>query len=113
MTIDPIPRKSIPELVAGKLAASILDKDYLPAAQLPSERDLIKELGVSRSSLREALKIISEADLIKAQQGVGWFVADLNSSSLLEARQLTADIKAPKTKSKTKKTEDSSAGAVQ
>jgi len=110
MTIDPIPRKSIPELVAGKLAASILEKEYLPAAQLPSERDLIKELGVSRSSLREALKILSEADLIKAQQGVGWFVAELNSASLLKARQLTSEIKSSKSKSKTDSDEESSAG---
>jgi adenylyltransferase/sulfurtransferase len=100
MSIDPIPRKSVPELVAGKLAASILDELYLPGAQLPSERELIKELGVSRSSLREALKILSESGLISAQQGVGWFVATLTPANLMKARQLSADVKAPKAKSK-------------
>ena len=110
MKIDPIPRKSIPELVAGKFAASILDEEYLPGAQLPPERDLIKELEVSRSSLREALKILSEAELISAQQGVGWFVADLNPGNLMKARQLAADLKAPRKESPTSKPGDAPAG---
>jgi adenylyltransferase/sulfurtransferase len=91
-TQNPIPRKSIPELVAGKLAAAILEKQYPVGSQLPSERDLIKELGVGRSSLREALKILSEAGLIDAQQGVGWFVNELNAAQTVKARSLAAEI---------------------
>jgi len=58
-----IPRSTIPELVAGKLSASIIEKQYLPGAYLPSERELIKELEVGRSSLREGLQILAEAFL--------------------------------------------------
>lgn len=85
-----LPRNSIPELVAGKLAASILEKQYLPGAYLPSERDLIKELGVSRSSLREGLQILAEAGLIEAHQGVGWLVNELSAPQSMKARKLAA-----------------------
>ena len=91
MKIAPISRKSLPELIAGKIARSILDKRYQPGGQLPSERSLIKEFEVSRSSLREALMILSEADLIEAQQGVGWFVRELDAHNQMKARKLAAD----------------------
>ena len=87
-----IPRTTLPELVAGKLAAAILDKQHLPGAYLPSERDLIKELGVSRASLREGLHILSEAGLIEAHQGVGWLVNELSSQHAAKARKLAAKV---------------------
>lgn len=105
-----IPRKSIPELVAGKLASSILEKQVLPGAYLPSERDLIKDLGVSRSSLREALQILSEAKLIEAHQGVGWLVNELTASNQSKARQLAADVSPVAAPAKTKKSKAASAG---
>lgn len=89
---NPIPRTTIPELVAGKLASSILEKLYLPGAYLPAERDLIKELGVSRSSLREGLQILAEAELIEAHQGVGWLINDLSATQTGKARKLAAKI---------------------
>ncbi|MBX3004184.1 MAG: ThiF family adenylyltransferase, partial [Anaerolineales bacterium] len=90
-----IPRKSVPELIAGRLAAGLLNGQYAAGSQLPAERDLIKELGVGRSSLREALRILSEAGLLDAQQGVGWFVNELTSARMLKARQLAADVAPP------------------
>lgn len=87
-----IPRSTIPELVAGKLSASILEKQYLPGAYLPSERDLIKELEVGRSSLREGLQILAEAGLIEAHQGVGWLVNNLTATQAIKARKLAASI---------------------
>lgn len=90
-----IPRSSIPELVAGKLAAALLEKDYLPGAYLPPERDLIKDLGVSRSSLREGLQILAEAELIEAHQGVGWLVAALSAQQAAKARKLAARLAPP------------------
>ncbi|UYN90010.1 MAG: ThiF family adenylyltransferase [Anaerolineales bacterium] len=90
-----ITRKSVPELIAGRIAASLLKGQYAGGSQLPAERDLIKELGVGRSSLREALRILSEAGLLDAQQGVGWFVNELNSARMLKARQLAAEAAPP------------------
>lgn len=42
---------------------------------LPSEKDLSKEFGVSRVTVRKALDVIRDEGLIAARQGFGWFVA--------------------------------------
>lgn len=47
-----------------------------PGARLPSERQLARQLGASRSSVREALRALELAGLIRAQHGGGTFVAD-------------------------------------
>lgn len=44
--------------------------------QLPSERDLIEQLGIGRSSVREALRILESQGLIKVQPGKGAFVVE-------------------------------------
>ena len=70
MKIEPVPRRSLSEKVAGKIAALILEGEFPPGQGLPSERDLGGQLDVSRSSLREALKILGEHKLIEARPGV-------------------------------------------
>ncbi|MBN1264143.1 MAG: FadR family transcriptional regulator, partial [Anaerolineales bacterium] len=73
MSMDPVSRHSLAEVVAGKLAAQLLDGTFSAGQKIPSERDLIERLSVSRSTLREALKILSENELIESRPGVGWF----------------------------------------
>ncbi len=86
--MDEIPRKSLSEIVAGKLAAQVLDGTYQSGFQLPAERDLIKLFGVSRSTLREALKSLEEIELIESRHGVGWFVSELSEHNLPLAHQI-------------------------
>ena len=88
MKIQPVHQKPLSEIVAGKIAALILEGEFPPEGQLPSERSLVGQLDVSRSSLREALRILSEHELIEARPGVGWFVLPLVGSKVVKARQL-------------------------
>jgi len=88
MKIQPVHQKSLSEIVAGKIAALILEGEFPPEKQLPSERDLCSQFDVSRSSLREALKILSQHKLIEARPGVGWFVLPIEGSKLIKAREL-------------------------
>ncbi len=69
-----IVRRSLSEVVASKLAAAILDGVFASGSQLPTERDLVKQYGISRTTLREALKTLEENKLIEARRIVGWFV---------------------------------------
>ena len=86
-----IPRKSLSEIIASQIAAQILDGTYKSGYQLPAERDMIKQFGVSRSTLREALKSLEEINLIDSQHGVGRFVADLNEKNLAQANKLASE----------------------
>lgn len=89
--MDEISRKSLSEIVAGKLAAQILDGAYTPGNQLPAERDLIKQFGVSRSTLREALKSLEEINLIESRHGVGWFAVELDEDNLAAAHRMAEE----------------------
>lgn len=91
MAIKPIPHKTLAEITAGKLAASILDGSLQVGAQLASERALIKELGIGRSTLREALKVLAESKLIEARPGIGWFVCAINENNVAKAHALAQD----------------------
>lgn len=86
--MDTISRPPLSEIVAGKLASMILDGVYHSGYQLPAERDLVKQFGVSRSTLREALKMLEDSNLIEVRHGVGSFIADLNEESLLKAHEI-------------------------
>jgi molybdopterin/thiamine biosynthesis adenylyltransferase len=59
-----------------------------PGDQLPPEREMMSQLGVSRPTLREALLVLSQNNLIEARRGVGWFVLELDSGNLAQARRL-------------------------
>jgi len=49
---------------------------FLPGSQLPPEMELLQMLGVSRTTLREALRILEEQRLIRKRRGLGTFVMD-------------------------------------
>jgi molybdopterin/thiamine biosynthesis adenylyltransferase/DNA-binding transcriptional regulator YhcF (GntR family) len=88
MVIKPVPRKSLTDVVASKLAASILDETLKPGSQLPSERELMRQLAVSRSTVREALKALEESRLIEARPGVGWFTCPIDAGNFTQAHEL-------------------------
>lgn len=91
-----ISRKSLSDVVAGKLAHAILQGAYPAGSQLPSERNLTTQFGVSRVTLREALRILEESNLIESKQGVGWFVCAIDQTNLARAHELASDeVEAP------------------
>lgn len=62
------------EKVVEKLKDSISRGDILPGDPLPSERKLMDDFGVSRSSLREAFRVMELLGLIESVPGKGRFV---------------------------------------
>jgi adenylyltransferase/sulfurtransferase len=88
MKIQPITHKTLAETVASKLAVSLLDGSLVPGSQLPSERELMNQLDISRATLREALKALEESRLIEARPNVGWFVHAIDESNIAKVREL-------------------------
>lgn len=60
--------------VIDRLKQDIEEGIYKEREKLPSEFDLAKHLGVSRATLREALRILEEENVIIRRHGVGTFV---------------------------------------
>lgn len=86
--IPPVTHQSLTDTVSAKLAASILDGSMKPGIQLPPERELMSQLGVSRATLREALKTLEENKLIEARPNVGWFVRSVDEANMAQAKEL-------------------------
>lgn len=61
--------------VAQQIAEYIREAGLVPGTKLPSERELMKTLGVGRSSLREGLRILEVNGLVDVRSGKGTFVS--------------------------------------
>jgi GntR family transcriptional regulator len=68
-------RVSLTESCADAIAAAITTGAYAPGAQLPNEAQLASNLGVSRATLRDALRQLQDRGLIIRRHGRGTFVA--------------------------------------
>jgi len=71
----PAPR-AVPEYAVQAIRRLIDEQGYRPGDALPSQRDLAERLGVSRTSLREALSSLSALGLVSVQAGKGVFVQE-------------------------------------
>lgn len=76
MALQPVNRRSVPEDVFDQIVAEVLSGEMQPGHSLPSERRLAEMLGVSRPSVREALKRVSAAGLVEVRQGDATTVRD-------------------------------------
>jgi len=72
------PDSAVPLYVQLKtiLASQINRGELRPHEKLPSERQLCREFGISRMTVRHALNTMSQAGLVYTQPGTGIFVAD-------------------------------------
>ena len=61
----------------------IASGEWGPGTRLPREADLAKQLGLSRNSLREAVRALSLARVLEVRQGDGTFVSSLEPEELL------------------------------
>jgi GntR family transcriptional regulator len=67
-------RRSLRHLIAESLRARVAAGDLRAGARLPSEPELARSLGVSRSSLRAGIALLEEDGLVRRLQGSGTYV---------------------------------------
>ena len=70
------------EQIVQQIEESIRKGELSEGSQLPAERDLAKQFGVSRTAVREAIKALQEKGLVDAFPGRGTFVTNGTSNSL-------------------------------
>ncbi len=95
---EAIPRSKVYQEVARQLQRHITEK-LKPGDLLPPERELVRMLGVGRSSVRDAIRSLELMGLLEPRQGIGTVVCDPAAASanpladaLLEKRKTVADL---------------------
>ena len=75
-----------------KIKEMILTGDLRPGDRLPPEKELSESLGLSRSSLREAVKALEIIRVLDVRRGDGTYVTSLRPEVLLGALSFVADV---------------------
>lgn len=70
----PLKRKNLADEVAGRLQQLVCSSEYSVGQQLPTEPELMQQFGVGRSTIREAVRLLVNAGLVRVQQGLGTFI---------------------------------------
>jgi DNA-binding FadR family transcriptional regulator len=77
-------RMALTDIAIDKIKTMILDGRLNPGDRLPREADLAEQLGISRGSLREAVRALSMVRILDVRQGDGTYVTGLTPEILLE-----------------------------
>ncbi|MFU0825276.1 FadR/GntR family transcriptional regulator [Clostridium sp.] len=80
----PIKNTKVYEQVIIQIKSMIKDGTLKRGDKLPSERELVEQLGVSRASIREALRALEMIGLVECKQGEGNFIASAFQDTLFE-----------------------------
>src|SRR6478735_1211976 len=87
-TVDPERRGSTAEEVVTQLREMIHRGELRSGDRLPPERDLAKLLGVSRPTLRAAIRSLAAVGVLESKQGAGTFVVKSDGPPALDSAPL-------------------------
>ncbi len=86
---DPIVRTKLHEDVANHLIEQIRSHQWEAGMKLPSEPNLAELYGVSRATVRSAIKCLQHSGILRARSGSGTYVSE-SAALVLETKELTA-----------------------
>ncbi|MFE6735018.1 FadR/GntR family transcriptional regulator [Microbacterium sp. NPDC057650] len=75
-----------------KIKAMIVSGELGPGDRLPPEKELAERLGLSRNSMREAVKALEVIRVLDVRRGDGTYVTSLEPHLLLEAITFVVDL---------------------
>jgi DNA-binding FadR family transcriptional regulator len=75
-----------------KIKAMIVAGELAPGSRLPKEELLAAQLGLSRNSLREAVRALTAMRILIVRQGDGTYVSSLEPHLLLETLSFASDV---------------------
>jgi GntR family transcriptional regulator, transcriptional repressor for pyruvate dehydrogenase complex len=81
---NPIKVTKVYEQVIQQIKDMIADGTLKKGDKLPSERELVEDLKVSRTSIREALRSMEDIGIVECKQGEGNFIGTNIENSLYE-----------------------------
>jgi GntR family transcriptional repressor for pyruvate dehydrogenase complex len=80
---EAVKRTKLYEKVAQQIKEMMRDGLLKPGDRLPAERELAETFRVSRSSLRDAIRVLEVMGLVAPRQGEGTIVCDVSAESLM------------------------------
>ena len=78
------PTRGVHGRVVEQIGRRILGGELAPGAALPREAELVKELGISRTAVREAIKVLAAKGLIETRQKLGMRIRPAAAWNLLD-----------------------------
>jgi GntR family transcriptional regulator, transcriptional repressor for pyruvate dehydrogenase complex len=76
-------RDPLPDQIANRIVGLIAERRLAPGERLPPERELALTMGVSRSSLREALRALAMIGVTEMRHGHGTYVTALEPATMM------------------------------
>src|SRR3954447_11093496 len=76
----------------GRIKQMLVDGKLRPGDKLPVEKELAASLGVSRNTLREAVRALTTLRVLQARQGDGTYVTSLEPKVLFDAFRFVVDL---------------------
>ena len=74
----PLKRDKLYKQVADRIQNLIAADSLRPGDKLPGERELAEQMGVSRTVIREAIRVLSDRGLVQVKSGCGTYVRELS-----------------------------------
>ncbi|MGH2785566.1 MAG: GntR family transcriptional regulator [Actinomycetota bacterium] len=90
-------RESLYRLLADRLRDEIFGGNWTTGEQIPTEGELVREYGVSRATVRQALSVLEHEGFIITKHGAGRFIArpsDVVSAGLEQLSSISVTIAA-------------------
>jgi len=89
---QPLARRTYVAEAIRTIKDMILDGRLAPGQRLPPERSLSEALGVSRPTVREAIRSLQAMNILESRHGAGTFVASLSVDELLRPLQFVLSL---------------------
>ncbi|MFE0174992.1 FadR/GntR family transcriptional regulator [Streptomyces sp. NPDC059002] len=84
MPQEPVRERRVSGQVRREVVQLILERGLRPGSPLPTEAELMEALGVSRNSVREALKALQALDIVEIRHGYGTYVGQASLTPLAD-----------------------------
>jgi GntR family transcriptional repressor for pyruvate dehydrogenase complex len=89
---EPLARRTYAADAIRTIKDMILDGRLAPGQRLPAERALSEALGVSRPTVREAIRSLQAMNILESRHGAGTFVSSLSTEELLRPLQFAMSL---------------------
>ncbi|MFN8512264.1 MAG: GntR family transcriptional regulator [Chloroflexia bacterium] len=85
----PIRGEAVVRAAQESIKQYIIDNQLSPGTSLPTEHALARTLGISRNSLREALRALETTGVVETRHGLGTFVGQASLAPLIDGMAFT------------------------